>query len=168
MWDSLPHVWAWHAEILILAINALRMRGSLKDKDAVNVLLKTGKNLRVGCAENSVITYVGFSSTCLSMACGNLDTCHKCFKDERKFKRQRCSECSSEDKEKFKCTYWMCGEYCHNACGILFDMSEHGVRKSWYSGKLEYQLAKYNLARGMHALKRKGVELLPCLKKKNS
>ena len=85
---------------MILAINALRMRGSLKDKDAVNVLLKTRKNLNVhiGCAENIVIMHVGFSFSCLNMACGNLDT----------------------------------------------------------------QL------RGMHALKRKGVELLPCLKKKNS
>ena len=108
------------------------MRGSLKDKDAVNVLLKTRKNLNVhiGCAENIVIMYVGFSSTCLNMACENLGTCHKCFKDERKFKRQRCSECSTEDKENFKCTYWMCEEYCHNVCGILFHMSEHGVRKS--------------------------------------
>ena len=55
----------------------------------MDVLLKTGKNLRVGCAENSVLMYAGFSYTCLNMACGNLDTCHKCFKDERNLKRHR-------------------------------------------------------------------------------
>ena len=40
----------------------------------VNVLLKTEKNSHVGCVGNSVVTYVGFSSTCLNMACGDLDT----------------------------------------------------------------------------------------------
>ena len=42
--------------------------------NVVNVLLKTEKNSHVGCVGNSVVTYVGFSSTCLNMACGNLDT----------------------------------------------------------------------------------------------
>ena len=41
---------------------------------AVNVLLKKGKNFPVGCAENTFITYVGFSFICLNVACENLDT----------------------------------------------------------------------------------------------
>ena len=54
--------------------------------------------------------------------------CFKCFKDDMSLKRHRCSECSTEDREKFTC--WMCGEFCRNVCGILFHMSEHGMRKS--------------------------------------
>ena len=54
--------------------------------------------------------------------------CRKCFKDDKALKRHRCSACSTEDREKFTC--WMCGEYCHNVCGILFHMYEHGMRKS--------------------------------------
>ena len=56
------------------------------------------------------------------------DQCHKCFKCNKTLKRHRCSGRSAEDREIFTC--WMCGEYCHNVCGILFHMSEHGMRKS--------------------------------------
>ena len=40
----------------------------------MHVLLKTEKTLLAGCVENTVITYAGFSSTCLNMVCGNLDS----------------------------------------------------------------------------------------------
>ena len=53
--------------------------------------------------------------------------CRKCFKDDETLKGHRCRECSTEDRENFTC--WMCGEYCHDVCGILFHMSEHGMRK---------------------------------------
>ena len=56
------------------------------------------------------------------------DQCRKCFKYNKTLKRHRCRKRSSEDRENFTC--WMCGEYCHNVCGILFHMSEHGMRKS--------------------------------------
>ena len=64
------------------------------------------------------------------------DQCRKRFKGNKSLKRHRCSERSAEDRENFTC--WMCGEYCHNVCGILFHMYEHGMRKSWYSWKLGY------------------------------
>ena len=40
----------------------------------MNVLLKTEKTLLAGCVENTVVAYAGFSSTCLNMVCGNLDS----------------------------------------------------------------------------------------------
>ena len=40
----------------------------------MDVLLKTEKILLAGCVENTVIAYAGFSTTCLNMVCGNLNT----------------------------------------------------------------------------------------------
>lgn len=31
------------------------------------------------------------------------------------------------DREKFIC--WMCGKFCNNVCGIVYDMYEYGMRK---------------------------------------
>ena len=40
----------------------------------MHLLLKTEKSLPAGCVENTVIMYAGFSSTCMNMVCGNLDS----------------------------------------------------------------------------------------------
>ncbi|XP_078380930.1 uncharacterized protein LOC144663749 isoform X2 [Oculina patagonica] len=53
--------------------------------------------------------------------------CSKGFKDDSGLKRHRCKKISLEDREKYTC--WMCGEFCHNVCGILYHMYKHGMRK---------------------------------------
>ena len=40
----------------------------------MHVLLKTEKISPAGCVENTVIMYAGFSSTCMNMVCGSLDS----------------------------------------------------------------------------------------------
>ena len=57
--------------------------------------------------------------------------CDKCFNNDSSLKRHNCSKRSATDKERFTC--WMCQEYCHNYCGILYHMYKHMTRLRFVS-----------------------------------